>query len=119
MDGHPQPYKPFWVEIGNEQSITPQFTTHVQQISAAMAGRAKSLGLGFGLSFVVGATWEFTGLTDNLVSPILKNSLAVDADFYWDFHIPGDLTFAGSPQQPAGQALTDALLAKKKIVFWY
>jgi len=64
---------------------------------------------------VVGATWDFTGLTDNLVSPILKNSLAVDADFYWDFHIPGDLTFAGSPQQPAGQALTDALIAKKSL----
>jgi len=115
MDGHPQPYKPFWVEIGNEKQLTPQFTSHVQQISAAMTARAKSLGLGFGLSFVVGGTWDWTKLTDDLVTPVLNNSLAVDADFYWDFHIPGDLTFSGSAQGPAGQALTDALIAKKKL----
>jgi hypothetical protein len=53
-DGHAQPYKAFWVEIGNEQGLTASLTADVVAISGAMQAKAKQLKLPFNLSFVVG-----------------------------------------------------------------
>jgi len=80
-----------------------------------MAQKAAELQLPFTLSFCVGATWDFTQLTDEAVTEVVKNSVSVDADFYWDFHVPGDLT-QGSPQQPAGADLFDALIDKRQLI---
>jgi len=80
-----------------------------------MAQKAKELQLPFNLSFCIGATWDFTQLTDDLVSQVVKNAVTVDADFYWDFHVPGDLT-PGSAQQPAGEQLTAALEEKRALI---
>jgi alpha-L-arabinofuranosidase len=54
QDDHPNPYVPFWIEIGNEQHLTTDFVGAVQKLSATMADKAKELQLPFTLSFCVG-----------------------------------------------------------------
>ena len=46
-DGHMEPYKPFWVEIGNEQGVSSSFTEDVLRISSAMRQRHRELKLDF------------------------------------------------------------------------
>jgi hypothetical protein len=53
-DGHPKPYDPFWVEIGNEQGLTESLVHDVVAVSGAMQKKAKDLKLPFNLSLVVG-----------------------------------------------------------------
>ena len=91
-DGHPQPYKPFWVEIGNEQGLSTSLTHDVVALSGAMQGKAKQLKLPFNLSFVVGGNgWKpaaFNGVMEAL-APGTPTGTDV-SDWYFDFHIGGD-----------------------------
>ena len=51
---HAAPYKEFWVEIGNEQGLSPVLLADVTRIAGAMLSKAKALELPFNLSFIVG-----------------------------------------------------------------
>ena len=58
-DGHAAPYKEFWVEIGNEQGLSPALLADVTRVAGAMQTKAKALKLPFNLSFIVGGSgWE-------------------------------------------------------------
>jgi alpha-L-arabinofuranosidase len=52
--GRPEPYKEFWVEIGNEQGLSRSLVDDVVAVSGAMQAKAKALKLPFNLSLVVG-----------------------------------------------------------------
>ena len=90
-DGHPAPYHPFWVEVGNEQDHTsPAFIAQVTGFVAAMNATATRLRLPFRLNVVVGAMWIPWPPSQALRMATALSPFTHSMDVYWDFHIGGD-----------------------------
>jgi len=93
-DGHASPYRPFAIEIGNEQEHTqPAWITQVSAFARTIAAAATHLGLAFKIPTLFGVmygTWP--------PSQILPLAAAVSGpafaplDLMLDFHIGGDST---------------------------
>ena len=53
-DGRQEPYRPFRIELGNEEPCQPEFVANVARVAGAMVGKARQLGLKRKLQFAVG-----------------------------------------------------------------
>ena len=53
-DGRAEPYKPFRIELGNEEPCSPEFVANVARCATAMTKKAQELQLPFKLKFAVG-----------------------------------------------------------------
>jgi alpha-L-arabinofuranosidase len=74
-DGHPAPYKNYWLEVGNEQSLDASLLGDVVANAQAMRDRAKAM--------VGGRGW---GTANVITSGAGTDGVGV----YFDFHIGGD-----------------------------
>ena len=96
--GRPEPYKTFWVEIGNEQGLSQSLIDDVVAVSGAMQAKAKKLALPFNLSLVVGGNgWKPAAFAPMMQALAPGTPTGTDvSDWYFDFHIGGDsLSVAG------------------------
>ena len=87
---HPQPYEPFWIEIGNEQGLTPSFVSQVEAISGAMLARARARGLTVPLRFAVGHNFALGDLDSPVALDMLRATRPLGANVVWDAHVGGD-----------------------------
>lgn len=87
-----KPYRPFRIELGNEEACSPEFVSNVARVATAMVGRARKLKLPFKLMFAVGGPYEVNELTDRAMAPMVQacRPLANHSNWLWDFHINGD-----------------------------
>eukprot|EP00439_Symbiodinium_sp_Y106_P046419 s926_g5.t3 len=95
LDGRQEAYKPFVIEIGNEQPLSMEFVKKVESITAAMRQRAKDLLLPFPLRIAVGQNIDLTPNFDtaegrSLTTKMLDILKPFGAAAAWDAHIGGD-----------------------------
>lgn len=90
-DGHPIPYQPFWIELGNEQDHTsPVFIEQVTGLANSIAKAQLQLQLPFRIGIIVGGmygTWPTEQAVPMATSLANLSSILIMA---WDFHIGGD-----------------------------
>jgi alpha-N-arabinofuranosidase len=60
QDGRRKPYRPFRIELGNEEPCQPNFVANVARVASAMVGKALQLGLKHKLMFAVGGPCKCT-----------------------------------------------------------
>ena len=89
--GRVEPFRPFRVELGNEEPCSPEFVANVARCATAMVKKAVELSLPFKLQFAVGGPYEVLELTDRAMDPMVQalKPLAEHSDWLWDFHING------------------------------
>lgn len=91
-DGRVDPYKPFTIEVGNEQALTDDFVGRVVNITTAMVGRAKEIAVPVPLKFSFGGLYgpHLSGEGLNITLSLLKRLRFLGAHVAWDAHIGGD-----------------------------
>ena len=67
QDGRAEPYRPFRVELGNEEGISPEFVANVARCASAMVNKSRELQLPFKLKFAVGGPYEVAELTNRAI----------------------------------------------------
>ena len=91
-DGHAAPYRPFAVEIGNEQDHTdPAFIAQVAAFARALAQAAARLGLPFRITVLLGVTpgtWAPVSILP--LASALSGPDFAPLNFLLDHHIGGD-----------------------------
>ena len=91
-DGRPQPYKPFAIEIGNEQSHTdPEFIAQVAAFARALAAASTRLALPFRITTCIGVTpgtWPPASVLP--LAAALGGPDFAPLDILLDFHVGGD-----------------------------
>jgi alpha-L-arabinofuranosidase len=113
LDGRAEPFKPFRVELGNEEPCSAQFVANVARCASAMISKARELKLPFKLKFAVGGPYEIAELTDRAMAPMVQalKPLKDHSDWIWDFHINGQsrgLIFELHKQPRTARNLTNA-----------
>lgn len=121
-DGRLAPFKPFTIEIGNEQPLTMEFVHQVLGIANAMKEKADALGLSFPLRIAVGQNIDsrnFVGEGRNVTLAMVEGLKMFGEFAAWDAHIGGD-NFADSDKflqvLLAGQSLFSKNQSKMKMV---
>lgn len=89
-DGHIEQYKPFMIEIGNEQALTSSFVNNVVTISKAMSSKAEAMQLPFKLEFAIGHNYALRDLNNPLTETMLKETSFLGSNITWDCHVGGD-----------------------------
>ena len=113
QDGRAESFKPFRVELGNEEGCSPEFVANVARCASAMVSKAQELKLPFKLKFAVGGPYEIAELTDRAMAPMVQalKPLKNHSDWLWDFHINGQsrgLIFELHKQPRTARNLTNA-----------
>jgi len=84
-NGHPEPYRVKYIEIGNEETTNEHYLDRFKLLHAAMKPKDP------GVDYIIGAWWE----PDNKVSRRIVEELNGKAAL-WDVHVGGDNPREGS-----------------------
>eukprot|EP00933_Yihiella_yeosuensis_P007713 TRINITY_DN11286_c1_g1_i1.p1 TRINITY_DN11286_c1_g1~~TRINITY_DN11286_c1_g1_i1.p1 ORF type:complete len:726 (-),score=94.82 TRINITY_DN11286_c1_g1_i1:113-2164(-) len=89
---HPEPYKAFVVEIGNEQSLDYTFVQQVSESSAAMHERAMTLNLDTStLRIAIGHNLDMAMINTPVCDAMVNATRFLGENVMWDLHTDADI----------------------------
>lgn len=87
---HVAPYRPFTIEIGNEQPLSSHFVGQVANLSNAMDARATALRLPLALHFAIGHNFAMLDVQSAQTAAMVDAVRFLGDRVLWDAHVGGD-----------------------------
>jgi len=88
---HPKPYRPFIVEIGNEQDLNSTLVRQVHDGTVAMRARAAKVGLKpDALRFAIGHNLDKSRINTSTFHDMVNATLFLGDTVMWDLHTDGN-----------------------------